>query len=224
MGILSHQISAQQEEYLQNGTQKVTSDSTESYDKSSKFDFSDEVQDSNTIIVPVDDKYALAVAAVGLSQPARPNVESIKVWSAYLAVYVLGLAVAVAFDRTIVNAMNGADRVDNTVSSPVPAVTTKASVPTTTSNALIPTSEVYDGVPKPFSAVVVSSLSFQSVEQAFVHGASYIGASVGPVFGPVFAEEGSIDLDGDVIGANVTHRLYAFENLIAAALPTTYYF
>ena len=194
--------------------------------KSSKFDFSDEGQDRNTIIFPVDDKYALAVAAVGLSQPARPNVESIKTWSAYLAVYVLGLAVAVAFDRTIVIVMNGADRVDGNeiVSVPVPAVITKTSVPTTISNALIPSSEVYDGVPKPFSSVVVPSLSLQSFEQAFVHGASYIGASVGPVFAPVFAEEGSIDLDDDVIGANVTHRLYALENLIAGALPTTYYF
>ena len=98
-------------------------------------------------------------------------------------------------------------------SPPVPAVAKKVSVPTITSNALVPTSEVYDGVP------IVSNFSLQSVEQAFVHSASYI-ASVGPVFGQVFAKEAEIDLD-DIAGATLPHVI---ENLIAQALPTTYYY
>ena len=189
--------------------------------KSSKFDFSDQGQDA--IVVPTDEKYSLAVIAVGLSQPARPNSQSIKTWSAYMAVYLIGLAVAIASDRAIVNFMSDTHQ-PGIESSPVPAVPAKVSVPTTPSNALIPTSEVHNGIPKPFSSVVVSSLGLQSVEQAFVHGASYIGATVGPVFGPVYAEEGEIDLDYDGIGANMTHRFDAIESLIAGALPATYYF
>ena len=145
-----------------------------------------------------------------------------------MAVYLAGLAVAIASDKAIVNFMSDANHSD-VASSPVPAVITKVSVPTATSNALIPTSEVCDDIPKPFSSsIVVSSLGLQSVEQAFVHGASYIGATVGPVFGPVFAEEGEIDLDYmyDIVGANtnMSHRFDAIENLIAGALPTTHYF
>ena len=180
----------------------------------SKFDFSDQ---ASTFVVPTDEKYSLAVDAVGLGQPARPNVQSLKTWSVSMAVYLAGLAVAVAFDRTIVNIMSDAHESD-IASSPVPAVAKKISVPASTSNALVPTSEVYDGVPNPFSSVVVSNFSLQFVEQAFVHGASYIG----PVFKPVFAEEAEIDLD-DIAGATL-HHLHVIENFIAQALPTTYYY
>ena len=129
-----------------------------------------------------------------------------------MAVHLAGLAVAIASDRAIVNFMSDTHQPD-IESSPVPAVPAKVSVPTTPSNDA-----------EPFSSVVVSSLGLQSVEQAFVHGTSYIGATVGPVFGPVFAEEGEIDLDYDDIGANMTHRLDVIESLIAGALPATYYF
>lgn len=200
-----------------------TASPTNTDSRASKFDFSDQVQDS-TIVVPADEKYSLAIAAVGLNQPARPNVQTIKTWTAYMVVYLAGLAVAIASDRAIVNViMSDVHQVD-IVSSPAPAVITKVSALTSTSSALIPTSEVYDGIPKPFSSVVVSSLRLQSIEQAFVHGASYVGATIGPAFGPIFAEEAKIDLDYDDVGANATQRFHAIENLIAGALPTTYYF
>ena len=195
--------------------------------KASKFDFAYKVHNTTcTVDVPTDEKYALAVTAVGMNQPARPNVLSIKTWSAYMAVYLAGLVLAIASDRAIVKIMSDAHRPETTVSSPVPAVIpkAKASTPAPRSNSLIPTSEVYDGIPKPFSSVVVSSLSLQTVDKVFVHGASYIGATVGPVFGPIFAEEVIVDLDCDDIGMNATHRFRAIENLILGAMPTTYYY
>lgn len=196
--------------------------------KSSKFNFEEQSQNDNTlVVVPTDEKYSLAVVAAGLSQSARPNIQSIKVWTACMAVYLAGLAVAMAFDRTIITAMSEVKvHVNRPVvaKSSLPKITLNASVPKIISNALIPTSGVVDGLPKPDSSVVVSTLSLQSVEQAFVHGASFIGATVGPVFGPVFSEEDGVDLDDGATDANIMHRFHALEKLIAGALPTTYYF
>ena len=161
-----------------------TASPTNTDSKVDKFDFSDQ---ASTITVPTDEKYSLAVDAVGLGQPARPNVQSLKTWSVSMAVYLAGLAVAVAFDRTIVNIMS--DVLESDIASPpVPAVATKISVPASTSNALVPASDVYD-----------------------------------IVFGTVFAEEAEIDLD-DIADATLPHHLRAIENLIAQALPTTYYY
>ena len=188
---------------------------------SSKFDFSDEVEEK-PLGMGIPKKYSLAIIAAGMGQSARPNVQSLRTWSACMAVYILGLFVAFSFDRFLVDVMSDVrvSQSDTVASSPVPAQTL------ITSNALVSTSQVYDGIPTPLSSVVVSPLKLRTDVQAFVSGASFIGSTIGPVFGSASTHETDIELD-DIIGdANTTYntRMCALEDLIAGALPTTYYY
>jgi len=191
---------------------------------SSKFNFSDEVEKKTSSMV-IPEKYSLAIIAAGMGQsvPNVQSVQSLRTWSACMAVYVLGVLVAISFDRFIVDVMSEVrvSQSDTVASSPVPAQTL------ITSNALVSTSQVYDGIPTPLSSVVISPLKLRTDVQAFVSGASFIGSTIGPVFGSVSTHVTDIDLD-DIIGgaSNTTHntRMCALEDLIAGALPTTYYY
>ena len=191
---------------------------------SSKFDFADEVEKKTSSMV-IPEKYSLAIIAAGMGQSAHTNVQSvqsIRTWSACMAVYVLGVLVAISFDRFIVDVMSEVrvSQSDTVASSPVPAQTL------ITSNALVPTSRVYDGIPTPLLSVVISPLKLRTEVQAFVSGASFIGSTIGPVFGSVSTRETDIDLDDIIGGANTTYntRMCALEDLIAGALPATYYY
>ena len=190
---------------------------------SSKFNFSDEVEKKTSSMV-IPEKYSLAIIAAGMGQSA-PNVQSVqsmRTWSACMAVYVLGVLVAISFDRFIVDVMSEVrvSQSDTVASSPVPAQTL------ITSNALVSTSQVYDGIPTPLSSVVISPLKLRTDVQAFVSGASFIGSTIGPVFGSVSTHVTDIDLDDIIGGADTTYntRMCALEDLIAGALPTTYYY
>lgn len=188
---------------------------------SSKFDFSDKVEKKTSGMV-IPEKYSLATIAAGMGQSAHTSVQSLRTWSACMAVYVLGVLVAISFDRFIVDVMSEVrvSQSDTVASSPVPAQTL------ITSNALVSTSQVYDDIPTPLSSVVMSPLKLRADVQAFVSGASFIGSTIGPVFGSVSTRETDIDLDDIIGGANMTHntRMCVLEDLIAGALPTTYYY
>lgn len=100
------------------------------------------------------------------------------------------------------------------------------------SNALVPTSIVYDNaVAPPTVSRAVSSMMVRS-ENAFVHGMSFVGSSVGPIFKPTPREDEIVDLDTTekYTAAHVSmkqrvkaRRLHRLGDIISGALPSMYY-